>query len=114
MIKTLEIRNREKVLEKNLDNDKTARESLLKKSDEVSGKDIQGYDFNLGVNFNELINSYSTTGMQATSLSKAIEIIGKMRREKAFIYLGYTSNLVTSGLRDIFRMPAQQWASTQS
>ena len=103
MIKTLEIRNREKVLEKNIDNEKTARDSLLKESEEVSGKDISGYDFNLGVNFNELINSYSTTGMQATSLSKAIEIIGKMRREKAFIYLGYTSNLVTSGLRDIFR-----------
>jgi deoxyhypusine synthase len=31
-----------------------------------------------------------------------------MRREKCAIYLGYTSNLVTSGLRDIFRFLVQK------
>ena len=54
-------------------------------------------------NFLEFLKSYETTGMQATNLAKAIEIIKKMRKEKAFIYLGYTSNMVSSGLRDIFR-----------
>lgn len=104
MIKTLEIKNREKVLEKKQQSkEKTARENILKKSVETFGENVKGYDFNEGVDFDKLLDSYGNIGMQATNLGKAINIIKKMRREEAFIYLGYTSNLVTSGLRDIFR-----------
>jgi deoxyhypusine synthase len=84
-----------------------ARESILKKSEEVSGLDIKGYDFNKGVDYSELLNSYLTTGFQATNLGKAIEIINKMKQEHAFIYLGYTSNMVSSGLREVFRYLAE-------
>ena len=84
-----------------------ARKNILRKSKEVSGKSVNGYDFNEKFDFNNLLKSYETTGMQATNLAKAISIIKKMRKEKAFIYLGYTSNLVTSGLRDIFRYLAE-------
>ena len=80
-----------------------ARKNILKKSIEISGKSVKGYDFNKGVNFNELLKSFETTGAQATNLAKAIEIIKKMKNEKAFIYLGYTSNMVTTGIREIIR-----------
>lgn len=89
------------------DNEQTARKNLLRESQEAEGDSVKGYDFDNGVNWEEIIESFSSTGFQATQLSKAIEIIRKMREEKAFIYLGYTSNLVTSGLRDIFRWLAE-------
>lgn len=83
--------------------EKIARKNILRESEEASGKAVKGYNFDEGVDFGKLIDSFATTGFQATNLAKAIEIVNKMRKEKAFIYLGYTSNLVTSGLRDIFR-----------
>lgn len=82
---------------------KIAEQALLKKSKEVGGLSIRGYDFNKKFDFNEMMASFASTGAQATSLSKAIEIVKKMRKEKAFIYLGYTSNMITTGNREIIR-----------
>lgn len=82
-------------------------ENILKESSEVEGISIKGYNFDKGVNYSELIDSFASTGFQASHLAKAIEIIKKMRKEKAYIYLGYTSNMVSSGLRDIFRYLAE-------
>jgi len=84
-----------------------AGQAILKESQEIDGLSIGGYDFNKGVNYGKIIDSYSSTGFQATNLAKAIEIIKEMRKEKAYIYLGYTSNMVSSGLRDIFRYLAE-------
>ena len=61
---------------------------------------IKGYDFNGKFNFEEFLKSYSTTGIQASKLGSAIEIIKAMRREKATIFLAYTSNMVSCGLRE--------------
>lgn len=83
------------------------KENVLRESEEPQGPAIKGYDFNQGVDYDKLIESYATTGFQASHLAKAIEIINKMRQEKCTIYLGYTSNMVTSGLRDVFRYLAQ-------
>src|SRR3989344_4307718 len=86
---------------------KIARKNILRKSQEIKGIKIQGYDFNKGVDYNKLLESYSSTGMQASLFYKAIEIVKKMQKDKAFIYLGYTSSMVTSGLRDIFKYLAE-------
>ncbi len=86
---------------------KIAEKNILRRSSEISGETVRGYDFNKGVNWEEIIDSFSSTGAQATNLAKAIEIIKKMRKEKAFIYLGYTSGMVSGGLRDIFRYLAE-------
>lgn len=85
--------------------ERTARKNILKKSTVLTGKQkiIKGYDFNKGINYEEIIKSYSCTGFQAAHLSKAIEITNNMIKEKAFIYLGYTSNMISSGLREIVR-----------
>jgi len=80
-----------------------AEKNILGRSEEVQGLTIGGYDFNKGVDYDRLIDNFYSTGFQATNLAKAIEIIKEMRKEKAYIYLGYTSNMVSSGLRDIFR-----------
>ena len=80
-----------------------ARKNLLRQSEEVSGTKIEGYDFDKGVNYDEIVGSFASTGAQASQLARAIEIVRKMLAEKAFIFLGYTSSMVSSGLRDIFR-----------
>ena len=76
------------------------RENILKKSEEIQGKSVKGYDFDSELDYSKLLDSFATTGAQATNLSKAIEIIKEMRREKTFIYLGYTSNMMTTGIRE--------------
>jgi len=87
----------------NLDKEKIARKNILRGSDEIRGLSIKGYDFNEGVNYERIIDSFESMGLQASNLFQAIKIINEMIKEKAFIYLGYTSNMVSSGLRDIFR-----------
>ncbi len=84
-----------------------ARKNILRESGDVKGQAIRGYDFNKGVNYPEIVKSFAATGYQATHLSRAIEITNRMLSEKATIFLGYTSNMVSSGLRDIFRYLVQ-------
>lgn len=87
----------------NAEKEKITRENLFRDSEDCKGDSIKGYDFNKGVNYKEIISSFKTTGFQASHLSKAIEIVNKMVANNSFIYLGYTSNMVSSGLREVFR-----------
>lgn len=84
-----------------------ARKNILRKSKEAKGVSIKGYDFNKGVDYGKILDNYNSLGLQATNFSKAVEIINKIIKNKAYVYLGYTSNMVTSGLRDIFRWLAE-------
>jgi len=69
--------------------------------------EVKGLDFDKKVDLSALIASLGTTGFQATQLALAIETITKMREAKATIFLSYTSNIVTSGLRDVIRWLVQ-------
>lgn len=105
-----------------------AKQSVLVKSDDSMQKEvIKGYDFNEGINYDKMFDSYSKLGFQSTHFGKAIDIVNKMidwrlshekiqpdedeiyldqkvrEQTKAVIFLGYTSNLVSSGLREIIR-----------
>jgi deoxyhypusine synthase len=82
---------------------KEAKSSIFKKSEKADGTAVKGHDFNKGSGIDGILKSYSTSGAQATELGKAIEIVKKMRRDKVRIFLGYTSNMVTSGNRDVIR-----------
>lgn len=64
---------------------------------------VDGYDFEKPFDFQEFLKSFSTTGFQATNLAEGIEIVKAMQREKATIFLSYTSNMVSSGLREIIK-----------
>jgi deoxyhypusine synthase len=92
---------------------------------------IQGFQFQHGqpVHWLSLIESYRTTGFQASNLHAAIQKIREMRswrlsdepidpdddlitfeqrnKIKCKIFLGYTSNLVSSGLRETFNYLAR-------
>ena len=86
-----------------------AKEHVFKKSEpEEKGKvAIKGLDLSKPSSINGLIDSYLTTGLQATNLALAVEIIKKMRQEKATIFFGCNANMITSGVRDIIRSLAQ-------
>lgn len=106
-----------------------ATEAVLKPSCELPEDmvKIRGYDFNQGVDLQAVLKSYLTTGFQASSLGLAIQEINNMiekRLEPAevkeeieantssnkpgcTIFLGYTSNLISSGVRESIRYLAE-------
>ncbi|MFH0978864.1 MAG: deoxyhypusine synthase [Candidatus Woesearchaeota archaeon] len=65
--------------------------------------EVKGYDFEKEFDFSKFLSSYSTTGFQATAVSQAIAVINLMRKEKATIFFAYTSNMVSSGIREIIK-----------
>lgn len=69
--------------------------------------EIHGHDFDADFDFDAFIASYRTTGAQASNLHAAIEMLREIRAKKEAgeitVYLSYTSNMVSSGLRDVFR-----------
>ena len=89
---------------------------VLKKTVDASYlKDIVlGYDWSKGLNYGELLKSYLHTGFQATNFGLAVKEINKMiecrngpEESKCAIFLGYTSNIVSSGLRETIRFLVQ-------
>lgn len=87
---------------------KQARKAIFKPSQDLEGIAVKGYEFNEGLDFGKLLQSYFSSGFQATHLAKAIAILHRMQEERAKtpgfkLFLGYTSNQVSSGNRDIIR-----------
>ncbi|XP_065830201.1 deoxyhypusine synthase-like [Oscarella lobularis] len=93
---------------------------------------IRGYDFNDGVDFHALLESFSRTGFQASNVGAAIVEIKRMIEAKKVplsdekretlaqirdkeerpldsctIFLGYTSNLISCGTREVIRFLAE-------
>ncbi|KAI7735257.1 hypothetical protein M8C21_030831 [Ambrosia artemisiifolia] len=109
------------------------RSVVLKESASLEGScdKINGYDFNQGVNYSQLLKSFAFTGFQASNFGDAIQTVNQMLewrlsheqvtedcseeeknptyREsvKCKIFLGFTSNLISSGVRDVIRYLVQ-------
>jgi len=84
---------------------------------------VAGYDFNEGVNYEKLMASFKNTGFQALHLGQAIQEINRMLhcrdeslenvskyiddkykpKSNCTIFLGYTSNMASAGIRDVIR-----------
>jgi deoxyhypusine synthase len=84
-----------------------AYESIFKKSARASGIAVKGAEFNTPVDLEKLLSHLGTSGFQATHLGRAIEIVQKMRKDRVTIFLGYTSNQVSSGNRELIRYLVQ-------
>ncbi len=76
-----------------------AKESIYKASEEPEGDHVKGFTFE-NLDFRKFIDAYKTTGFQATHLGRAIDIAKKMREDKVTIFLGFTSNMISSGVRE--------------
>ena len=55
------------------------------------------------MNVDDFVSKLSKVGYQSVELSKAADVIVKMKKDNSKIFLTFTSNMVTSGLRDVFR-----------
>lgn len=55
-----------------------------------------------GMNVSELVEAMRNVGFQSIELSNAANAIVKMKKEGAKVFLTFTSNMVTSGLRGLF------------
>ncbi|GMN50701.1 hypothetical protein TIFTF001_019842 [Ficus carica] len=106
-----------------------ARSAAFKESESLEGKctKIEGYDFNHGLDYPRLLHSLLSTGFQASNLGDAIEVVNQMldwrlsdesiaadcsdeemdleyrKSVKCKVFLGFTSNLVSSGVRETIR-----------
>ncbi len=69
---------------------------------------IKGFHVSKDMKISELVEKYESLGFQATQISKAAKLIRKMRKENATIFLTFTSNMVSSGLREIFAQMAKE------
>lgn len=94
------------------------------KLNESNSGEIRGYDLNNGLDYEKLLQSYLTTGFQATNFAKAVNEINRMIsckmsempedkkdsdtiRSNCTIFLGYTSNMVSCGVREYIRFLVQ-------
>jgi deoxyhypusine synthase len=80
-----------------------AKGAVFKKSSGAKGIEVKGYNFENGLDFDRFLENYMSTGFQATNVARAIEVVKKMRDEKVTVFFGYTSNMVSSGIRDVIR-----------
>jgi len=81
--------------------DDETREDVVPGSDaKLDSPDVRGYDFRGEFDFEAMLDAYATTGFQATHLTEGVKIAREMRAEDATIYLTFTSNIVSSGLRE--------------
>jgi len=82
--------------------DDSTRDHVLPGSDEtLETADVRGHDFRGETTLSDLLSTYETTGFQATHLAEAIDITKRMQDEEATIYLTLTSNIISSGLREV-------------
>ncbi|PIN87968.1 deoxyhypusine synthase [Candidatus Woesearchaeota archaeon CG10_big_fil_rev_8_21_14_0_10_32_24] len=63
---------------------------------------VKDFTWEQGLTVKGLIDQYKHVGFQSIELARAAEVFVKMKKNNAKIYLTFTSNMVTSGLRGFF------------
>lgn len=63
---------------------------------------VKDFKWNKGMEVKDLINAYQNIGFQSIELANASQTIIKMKKASAKIFLTFTANMVTSGLRGLF------------
>jgi deoxyhypusine synthase len=62
---------------------------------------IRGPKIGAGMTAEQLLSAYSSMGFQASHLSQTAEVVRRMQKDKATVFLSFTSNMISSGLREI-------------
>lgn len=63
---------------------------------------VNDFKWKKGMTVKELVSLYDKIGFQSVELAKASDVIVKMKKNNAKIFMTFTSNMVTSGLRGFF------------
>ncbi len=65
-------------------------------------KKVKDFFWKHGISVEDCVNSFGSLGYQAIELAEAAKVILKMKYSNSKIFLTFTSNMVTSGLRGFF------------
>jgi len=65
-------------------------------------KKVKDFSWKPAMTIEEMVDLFGNVGYQAIELNEATKVVLKMKREGAKIFLTFTSNMVTSGLRGFF------------
>lgn len=65
-------------------------------------KYVSDFKWKKGIKVHEMVEDLGSVGYQSIELKRASDVIVKMKKNSAKIFLTYTSNMVTSGLRGFF------------
>ena len=65
-------------------------------------KKVRDFKWKKNITVKDLVNELGHVGFQSIELNKASEVFVKMKKNNAKIFLTFTSNMVTSGLRGFF------------
>ncbi len=63
---------------------------------------INDFNWKKDMTVKDLVTQFAHVGFQSIELAKAANVVVKMKHDSAKIYLTFTSNMVTSGLRGFF------------
>jgi len=63
---------------------------------------VKDFIWDFGMNVDDFVSKLGQVGFQSVELKKASDVIVKMKKDSAKIFLTFTSNMVTSGLRGFF------------
>ena len=63
---------------------------------------VQDLQWTQGMTIHQLMQEYQGVGFQSGELKRAADVFVKMKKNSAKIFLTFTSNMVTSGLRGFF------------
>ena len=62
---------------------------------------VKGFAISPKMTVEELVKGYSSLGFQASHLANAADVVARMRKGGATVFFAFTSNMVSSGLREI-------------
>jgi len=63
---------------------------------------VKDFKWKNGISVKEFVSDLSNVGYQSIELARAADVIVKMKKDNATVFLTFTSNMVTSGLRGFF------------
>jgi deoxyhypusine synthase len=63
---------------------------------------VKDFLWKKGISVKDFVNELGSVGYQSIELSRASDVVVKMKENNAKIFLTFTSNMVTSGLRGFF------------
>ena len=76
----------------------------------IFSEEVRGFKVKPGLALSDLPKLYFSLGFQATQVGRACELLREARNQKATLFLSLTSNIVSSGLREIVAQLVQHKA----
>jgi deoxyhypusine synthase len=68
----------------------------------MASKNIEGINVTSKTTLSEYASMLKSGGFQASELGRAVDVIKAMKKDNAYTFLAFTSNMVSGGMRELF------------